>query len=243
MVPGAEGRGDSPLQWGTFLTTRGDSKSILCRPSRGVPLPRVRGSVASWGWRSRWRGPTGPWAKGLSALPVHPLRTDAERVFVYYYALIGPGRFEEVEHALLDTLDGLPEAADVAYRNGEELRARLGGKDGFAKEVRLHVGAPVRNDGLLTLPLSWEATGTPGLFPRMDGELVSSTVGPDLTHLAFRGSYRPPLGVMGRALDRAVFHRVAETSVKRFVDRLAAAVTDRLANHARVEGRGGERDG
>lgn len=164
-------------------------------------------------------------------------------MFVYYFVLIAPGRFEEVERGLLEALRGLPDAADVAYRKGEEIRARLGLKDGIAKKVRLHVGEPVRNDGLLTIPLSWEATGAPGLFPRMDAELVASTVGPDLTHVAFRGSYQPPLGAVGRALDRAVLHRVAEASVKGFVDRIGDAVTDRLGTEARAEVGGGERDG
>ncbi len=148
-------------------------------------------------------------------------------MFVYYFVAISPGEYAEVESAALHTLDGLPGAAEVAYREGEELRAQLGvGNGSVAKTVRLHVGAPVRGERQTVIPLRWEATGTSGLFPRMDAELVLNDLGPGLTHLAFRGSYDPPLGPVGRFLDRAILHRVAELTVKNLVDRLAAAIAD-----------------
>jgi hypothetical protein len=149
-------------------------------------------------------------------------------MFTYYF-VEAPGRFEEVEPALLEILDGLPEAADVAYRRGEELRSRIGpGRGPVAKAVRLDVGRAHRGDGALRIPLTWEATGTPGLFPRMEADLVLAAVGPERAHLEFRGSYRPPLGPVGRVLDRALLHRLAEASVKGFVDRLAAALEERM---------------
>jgi hypothetical protein len=36
----------------------------------------------------------------------------------------------------------------------------------------------------------------------------------------FQGTYQPPLGPVGRVLDRALFGRFAEASVKDFVDRV-----------------------
>ena len=149
-------------------------------------------------------------------------------MFIYYYATI-PAPSATVEDAVLDALDGLSDHADVAYRHGEEIRARLGpGERAPAKAVHLDLGTPMRSSAETTVPMVWSATGTPGLFPRLEGDLVISSVGSDLTHLALRGSYRPPLGPVGRVLDRALLHRVAEASVKRFVDRLAAAVTDQV---------------
>lgn len=144
-------------------------------------------------------------------------------MFAYYFASV-PGSFEEIEHGILDALDGAAEHAEVAYRHGEEIRARLGPSDhGIAKTVRLRVGEARRMYGETTIPLIWEATGPRVLFPRMDADLVVSSIGPDLTHVAFRGSYRPPLGPVGRVLDRSLMHRVAESTIKRFVDALAAA--------------------
>lgn len=151
-------------------------------------------------------------------------------MFAYYFVDIEPGPFPEVQSALLAILDGLSEEAAVAYREGEELRSRLT-LDGspVAKTVHLRVGSPLLDESQLLIPLRWEATGVPGLFPRMEAELVASPLGPDLTHISFRGWYRPPLGSVGRALDRAVLHRVAERCVATFVDRLAASVAERLA--------------
>lgn len=149
-------------------------------------------------------------------------------MFVYYFVAVD-APFGQVERAVLDLLGGLPEAAEIAYRKGEELRSRLP-TDGHAvaKTVRLRVGGTLRSEAETVIPLTWEATGTPGLFPRMEADLVVTALGAHLTHLALRGSYRPPLGGVGRALDRALLHRVAEMCVKGFVDRLAAAAEERL---------------
>lgn len=150
-------------------------------------------------------------------------------MFVYYFVQLTRSR-EEVDRALLDGLDGLAALADVAYRRGEELRARIGlGRGPLAKEVRLDVRNPRRTEAETTVPMTWEATGPSGLFPSMEADLVVAGLGPDLTQLALRGSYRPPLGAVGQALNRAMLHRVAEASVKAFVDRLAEAVEARIA--------------
>lgn len=162
-------------------------------------------------------------------MSIASLTADTQGEMFTYYFVVVPGPFEEVERALLEVLDGLPGHADVAYREGEELRSRLRPGDGaIAKTIRLDVGNPHQQDGQARIPLTWEATGTPGLFPRMDADLVLAAVGPELTHLEFRGTYRPPLGPIGRVLDRSLLHRVAEASVKRFVDRLAGALLERL---------------
>lgn len=150
---------------------------------------------------------------------------------MYYFVVLAPGPFEHVDRALREVLEGngLHGAAQVGYRKGEELRTRLGlGNGPVAKTVRLEVGSPIRGEDEITIPLTWEATGAPDLFPRMEADLVLSALGPDLTHLAFRGSYRPPLGRVGRALDRALLHRLAETSVKGFVDGLAGSLSGRI---------------
>ncbi len=147
-------------------------------------------------------------------------------MFVYYFVHVSRP-FVEVEARLMDRLSLLGRFADAAYREGEQLRDKIGlGKDRqvVAKTVQLMVGTPLRAASQTTIPFAWEATGTPGLFPRLDADLVVAGVGPELCQLALRGSYAPPLGTLGRALDRAVLHRVAEASVKSFVDRIAEAV-------------------
>jgi hypothetical protein len=147
-------------------------------------------------------------------------------VFVYYFVHLDRP-FGEARTQLLEVLSGLDGMAAAAYREGEEIRARIGvGAESLAlaKTVRLEVGEPVGEEETMLLPIVWEATGTPGLFPRMEAEVVLAALGPNLTQLSLRGSYRPPLRALGRVLDRALLHRVAEASVKGFVDRVARTI-------------------
>ena len=53
-------------------------------------------------------------------------------------------------------------------------------------------------------------------------DLVAARLVDNETQLSLRGSYTPPLGWVGEALDRALLHRVAESTVKEFVDRIAS---------------------
>ncbi len=147
-------------------------------------------------------------------------------MFVYYFVHVNRP-FREVESSLVTQLNSLGPCADAAYREGEELRDKVSMRldhPSVAKTVQLLSGIPLRGDQQTTIPFAWEATGTPGLFPKLDADLVVSAVGPDLCQIAMRGTYAPPLGPLGRALDRAVLHRVAEASVKSFVDRVAHLV-------------------
>jgi|GraSoiStandDraft_16_1057320.scaffolds.fasta_scaffold2290679_2 hypothetical protein len=41
------------------------------------------------------------------------------------------------------------------------------------------------------------------------------------------GTYRPPFGPVGRALDRALLHRVASATIREFTAQVAARITDR----------------
>ena len=183
------------------LTTKTVAVSFL---NRSIPFI----CVAVWDFR--------PWA------PVEWHSRLDRIVFVYYFSqLIQP--FERVESRVSRLLGDLTVWADAAYRDGEELRARVGvgGKRPFiAKTVTLHVGRPVRMPNQTTIPLSWKATGAPGLFPQMNADLTVARIGPELTQLAFRGSYEAPGGSIGQAIDEALLHRIAESSVKGFVDRI-----------------------
>jgi hypothetical protein len=147
-------------------------------------------------------------------------------MFVYYFVHVNRP-FNEVEPSLVAQLNNLGSFANAAYREGEDLRDKIGvNRDHpvVAKTVQLVAGTPLRGEQQTTIPFAWEATGTPGLFPKLDADLIVATIGPDLCQIAIRGTYAPPLGPLGRALDRAVLHRVAEASVKGFVDRVARSV-------------------
>jgi hypothetical protein len=71
------------------------------------------------------------------------------------------------------------------------------------------------------MPVYWEAAERPKLFPTMRGELVAAPLGMHETRLDLSGEYRPPLGLLGRLLDRVVGFRVARATMRSFLDDLA----------------------
>lgn len=102
------------------------------------------------------------------------------------------------------------------------------GAAGISKLVRVQVrelGRAGRSGGLA---IRWEATGPGGgLFPVLDADIRLVPVGEHSTMLTMTGVYRPPFGLLGEALDRAVLHRVATATIRGFATRVAAQITGR----------------
>jgi hypothetical protein len=118
--------------------------------------------------------------------------------------------------------------AAAAMSEGEALRLRIGPLGDvplLAKTVSVEVGEALRRDEVTVVPLTWKATTTPGLFPVMSADLEVVALDAELTQLTLRGRYEPPLGAVGRRLDRLLMHRVAEASVRSFLGRLVATLT------------------
>jgi hypothetical protein len=67
------------------------------------------------------------------------------------------------------------------------------------------------------LELSWEAAQMPALFPAMLAEVSARPLSATETQLDVDGSYWPPLGPVGNAIDAAGGHRIAEATVHRFL--------------------------
>ena len=97
-----------------------------------------------------------------------------------------------------------------------------------ARDLPAGGGALRRADHLprwAALSLRWEAAGAGGgLFPVLDADLTLAPYGESATLLALAGVYRPPLGVVGAALDRVVLRRVAQATIGRFVTQVGEAV-------------------
>lgn len=85
---------------------------------------------------------------------------------------------------------------------------------------------------MTSLPLTWEPIGMEGLLLRLEADLEVGPLGGGRTQLAISARYRPPLGAVGRAVDRVLLHRVAEATVKDFLDRVGAAIMAEVTGRA-----------
>ncbi len=147
-------------------------------------------------------------------------------MFARYFVEI-PLPAERVELLLTHEPESwLPGLAQHANHRGDELLADVGfgEKIRVAREVTITVGAPVRAGTKILLPLRWVPSGGAGLFPSLDADLEIAPLGPDRTQLAMSARYAPPLKAVGRVIDRVVLFRVAEATLKDFLDGVAVAV-------------------
>ncbi len=114
--------------------------------------------------------------------------------------------------------------AAAAAGEGEALRLRVGPLEALpmlGKTVSVRVGEPIDRGEVTVVPLTWQATNAPGLFPVLTADLEVARLGDDLTQLTLQGRYDPPLGSIGQRIDRLLMHRVAEASVRSFLSHLA----------------------
>ena len=152
-----------------------------------------------------------------------------------------PRDFDEVRAAMLhrpnEWLDDLASAAGVA---GDHLMVEVGldvrGHQ-FRRRARIDVGEAVSTDRVTSLPLRLQVEDYERLFPALDGSLDAAWLGPGRTHLALTAQYEPPFGAVGRAVDRALLHRVAEAVAQRFLEAIAERLVAWPAPDRR--GRGG----
>lgn len=123
----------------------------------------------------------------------------------------------------------LRSASESAYEGGCAMLVRVGpfgDLPGLSKLVRVRALAPVRHEAAETVSLRWEATGPAGeLFPVLDADLTLTADRADRSRLALVGSYRPPLGRAGIAVDRAIMNRIATGTLRAFLDDLAGLLT------------------
>jgi len=151
------------------------------------------------------------------------------------YFLELPIPADDVEHALSrDPRRWLPGLAELANFKGDRLLAEVGvgGTIGLHRKVIIELGPMVHATSKSFFPLRWTASGHPGLFPALDADIEVAPMGPDRTQLAMSARYVPPLGAVGRTIDRALLSRVAEATVKDFLDRVADAIMRQRAQPA-----------
>ena len=132
------------------------------------------------------------------------------------------GRLANLAH------DSLLTASQDAYDAGATGLLRLcplGCVPGASRLVRVHVHELPAAADCAGVALRWEATGTGGhLLPALDADLRLTAAGEHATLLAVSGVYRPPLAALGARIDRAILRRVAASTVRAFIDRVADAI-------------------
>jgi len=123
----------------------------------------------------------------------------------------------------------LNQVSQAAYDGTMPGRLRVGPAAAASKLVAVRVLDPVYHQDTMRAALRWEATGVAGdLFPVLDADLSISPAGEHSTRLVLSGSYRPPLGRLGAALDRAILHHLADATI----DALLHSIADALASPA-----------
>jgi hypothetical protein len=163
-------------------------------------------------------------------------------MFARYFVEL-PMFSEEVVQALShDPRAWLPGLAERANHRGDLLLADVG----FGEVVRIkrtvviEVGQSVRSGAKTVFPLRWTSSGAAGLFPSLDADLEVAPLAPGRTQLAMSARYVPPFGPLGRVVDRAVLSRVAEATLKDFLDRVAETILEKWDAPRLSEVRGAE---
>lgn len=151
--------------------------------------------------------------------------TQAQKLRCYQYV---NRRFEDVRELLRTRASDIfrratTSAAARASSLDSSLHTHIGGID-VGVDVRIHVHGTRDEEGVagmspvMIITLGWEATHSAGFFPVMDAELSAWPLTGTETQLEINGAYRPPMGIVGKALDAAVGHRIAEATVHQFLD-------------------------
>lgn len=152
--------------------------------------------------------------------------TTMNTMLLHDFAYV-PVSAERVCDRLAEDSGWLAPLAAAAMDEGEALRLRVGPLSALpmlGKTVRCEVGPPLTRGDVTIVPLTWKATSAPGLFPVLSADLEVAPLDKELTQLTIHGRYEPPLGAVGRRLDRLLMHRIAEASIRAFLGRLAATL-------------------
>jgi ribosome-associated toxin RatA of RatAB toxin-antitoxin module len=135
--------------------------------------------------------------------------------------------YDVVRDALMKDPKGVfHRATTLATDRSQDLIAALSidlGGVHLTKEVTIDVGQPEEeNRGaelsrVTRIPVEWHAAESAGLFPAMKARLAIYPLSFTETQVELDGTYEPPFGILGSAIDALVGQRVAEASVHRFV--------------------------
>ena len=158
-------------------------------------------------------------------------------MFARYFVEL-PLDHERVERVLTDSPSAwLPGIATEANLHGDRLLAEVGfGEEiHIARRVTIDLGVPLHLPTKTVLPLRWTAAGVSGLFPSLEADLEIAPLGLARCQLSISARYVPPLGAVGRVIDRALLFRIAEATIKNFLDEVRDGISRAVSLEARWE--------
>lgn len=148
-------------------------------------------------------------------------------MLLHDFAYVPVSAEEVCQRVLAADNEWLAPLAAAAMGEGEALRMRVGPMSAMpmlGKTVRCEIGEALTRGDVTVVPLTWRATSAPGLFPVLSADLEVAPLDSHLTQLTIHGRYEPPLGAIGRRIDRLLMHRVAEATIRSFLGRLASTL-------------------
>ncbi len=163
------------------------------------------------------------------ATPASDVEKENQSVFIRDFVDVALPE-ELVSERLSEGQGWLANLANAAGDDTESQLVRLGPSSLghlVARDVRVRLGRATCGEAGVVVPLRWEDARWPGLFPLLDGNLEVAPLGPEHSRVVLYASYRPPFDAMGRVLDQAIFHRVAESTIRSFLQKVAGALQDR----------------
>lgn len=134
------------------------------------------------------------------------------------------GSASEVGERLASGSAWLAPLAGEAGDDATSLLVRVGPQllgDFVARTVVVRLGHPTVEGERVMVPIRWEDAQHPSLFPVLDGDVEVAPLSEDRCRIVLYAAYRPPMRALGRVVDEAVLHRVAESTVRAFLHRAA----------------------
>ncbi|MCL5973136.1 MAG: hypothetical protein ACYCWN_11440 [Ferrimicrobium sp.] len=122
--------------------------------------------------------------------------------------------------------DWLGELVTGTRDSQSPVQARMGLRAAriFGASVVVTLAAPSRSHDSVIFPITWAPASGSRLLPTFEGTLGISRLETDASQLWLEGTYRAPLGRPGQLIDQAVFHRLADSSIRGFLLRLARSL-------------------
>ncbi len=114
--------------------------------------------------------------------------------------------------------------ATIATQEGEVLRMRIGptwAAGLVSREVEVMLWPTRARGNALARSLTWVPSEWQSLFPLLDGDIELAPLGTGWSRVSLAVAYTPPLGGFGAAVDRALLHRVAASTVRSFLTQVA----------------------